>query len=155
MSCWPVSPWGTVVAMPWLAGRCWWHQCSRDLSPPLGLWVSVFFPQGVTPTSEFVCVLMFPDGDAKRHKDLSWFRQEKALHPAGWGESLYYSAPKCLYRGEYKRVWTGMEMEYGSSTTCVLYRVLPSVPCIRSRASPFIFPRRGLGYMYRRQSRGR
>ena len=28
--------------------------------------------------------------------------QEKALRPAG-GESLYYLAPKCLYRGEYKR----------------------------------------------------
>ena len=33
---------------------------------------------------------------------LSWFGQEKALRPAG-GESLYYLAPKCLYRGEYKR----------------------------------------------------
>ena len=53
----------------------------------------------------------FPDGDAKRHKDLSWFGQEKALRPAGGGESLYYFAPKCLYRGEYKR-----GMEYGSST---------------------------------------
>ena len=63
--------------------------------------VSVFSPRGVTPTSEFVCVLPFPDGDVKRHKDLSWFGQEKALCPAG-EESLYYSAPKCLYRGEYK-----------------------------------------------------
>jgi hypothetical protein len=32
------------------------------------------------------------------HKDLSWFGQKKALHPAG-GESLYYLAPKCLYKG--------------------------------------------------------
>ena len=64
--------------------------------------VSVFFPRGVTPTSKFVCVLPFPDGDARRHRDLSWFGQEKALRPAG-GESLYYLAPKCLYRGEYKR----------------------------------------------------
>ena len=29
------------------------------------------------------------------------------------------------------------------------------VSCVRSRASPFIVPRRDLGYMYRRQSRGR
>ena len=64
--------------------------------------VSVFSPGGVTPTSKFVCVLPFPDGDARRHTDLSWFGQEKALRPAG-GESLYYLAPKCLYRGEYKR----------------------------------------------------
>ena len=61
-----------------------------------------FIPRGVTPTSKFVCVLPFPDGDARRHRDLSWFGQEKALRPAG-GESLYYLAPKCLYRGEYKR----------------------------------------------------
>ena len=63
--------------------------------------VSVFSPRGVTPTSKFVCVLPFPDGDARRHRGLSWFGQEKALRPAG-GESLYYRAPKCLYRGEYK-----------------------------------------------------
>ena len=65
------------------------------------------FPRGVTPTSKFVCVLSFPDGDARRHRDLSWFGQEKALRPAV-GESLYYLAPKCLYRGEYKR---GMKCE--------------------------------------------
>ena len=29
--------------------------------------------------------LPFPDGDAKRHKDLSWFGQEKALRPVGGG----------------------------------------------------------------------
>ena len=73
-------------------------------APPLRVQLlSVFSPRGVTPTSKFVCVLPFLDGDAKRHKDLSWFGQEKALHPAG-EESLYYLAPKCLYRGEYKRV---------------------------------------------------
>ena len=60
-------------------------------------------PPGVTPTSKFVCVLPFLDVDAKRHKDLSWFGQEKVLRPAG-EESLYYLAPNCLYRGEYKRV---------------------------------------------------
>ena len=74
--------------------------------PYLARQLSVFSPWGVTPTSKFVCVLPFPDGDAKRHKDLSWFEQEKALRPAG-GESLYYSAPKCLYRGEYKRGMNG------------------------------------------------
>ena len=78
--------------------------------PYLARQLSVFSPRGVTPTRKFVCVLPFPDGDAKRHKDLSWFGQEKALRPAGEG-SLYYLAPKCLYRGEYKR-----GMKYGSST---------------------------------------
>jgi len=47
--------------------------------------LSVFSPRGVTPASKFVCVLPFPDGDAKRHKNLSWFGQEKALRPAGGG----------------------------------------------------------------------
>ena len=47
-------------------------------------------------------MLPFPDGDVRRHRDLSWFGQEKALRPAGEGD-LYYLAPKCLYRGEYKR----------------------------------------------------
>ena len=70
--------------------------------PYLARQLSVFSPRGVTPTSKFVCVLPFPDGDARRHRDLSWFGQEKALRPAG-GESLYYLAPKCLYRREYKR----------------------------------------------------
>ena len=64
--------------------------------------VSVFSPRGVTPTSKFVCVLPFQDGDARKHKDLSWFGHEMALRPAGEG-SFYYLAPKCLYRGEYKR----------------------------------------------------
>jgi len=50
----------------------------------------VFSPRGVTPTSEFVCVLPFLDGDAKRHKDLSWFGQEKALRPAGEGEFVLF-----------------------------------------------------------------
>ena len=60
---------------------------------------------------------------------------------------MYYLAPKCLYRGEYKHGW--MVREYECSTTYV------SCLCIRSWASPFIVPRGGLGYMHRRQSRGR
>jgi len=28
--------------------------------------LSVFSPRGVTPTSKFVCVLPFPDGDARK-----------------------------------------------------------------------------------------
>jgi len=86
--------------------------------PYLARQLSMFSPRGVTPTSKFVCVLPFPDGDARRHKDLSWFGQEKALRPAGEG-SLYYLAPKCLYRGEYKR---GMKYEsstaYGRGVAC-------------------------------------
>jgi len=53
--------------------------------PYLARQLSVFSP----PMSEFVCVLPFPDGDAKRHKNLSWFGQEKALHLAG-GEFVLF-----------------------------------------------------------------
>ena len=93
----------------------------RTLSSSL-LAVSVLSPRGVTPTSKLVCVLPFPDGDARRHKDLPWFGQEKALRPAGEG-SLYYLAPKYLYRCGYKRC-----MEYGSSTAhgrCVACLSIP------------------------------
>jgi len=70
--------------------------------PYLARQLSMFSLGGSHQRVKLACVLPFPDGDAKRHKDLSWFGQEKALRPAG-GECLYYSAPKCLYRGEYKR----------------------------------------------------
>jgi len=83
--------------------------------------MSVFSPEGVTPTSKFVCVLPFPDGDARRHIDLSWFGQEKALRPAG-GRSLYYLAPKCLYRGESKRCMECMcATAYGCSVSRILF----------------------------------
>jgi len=82
------------------------HEGPLSGAPTIGV-----FPTGGSHqrVNLYVC-FPFPDGDAKRHKDLSWFGQEKALRPAG-GENLYYFAPKCLYRGEYKR-----GMEYGSST---------------------------------------
>ena len=37
----------------------------------------------------------FPDGDAKRHKDLSWFGQEKALRPAGEGVCIILHLSAC------------------------------------------------------------
>ena len=37
------------------------------VDPYLARQLSVFSPWGVTPTSEFVCVVPFPDGDAKIH----------------------------------------------------------------------------------------
>ena len=68
--------------------------------------MSVFSPRGVTPMSEFVCVLPFPDGDAKRHINIYPGSGKRRPYVQQGGESLYYFAPKCLYRGEYKR---GME----------------------------------------------
>ena len=64
---------------------------------------------------------------------------------------MYYSAPKCLYRGEYKR---GMNGDGVSCSTAYDLCCIAS-PFARSWTSPFIVPRRGPGYMYRRQSRGR
>ena len=37
----------------------------------------------------------FPDGDAKRHKDLSWFGQEKALRPVGEGVRVILHLSAC------------------------------------------------------------
>jgi len=77
--------------------------------PYLARQLSCFLHGGSHQRVNLYACFPFPDGDAKRHKDLSWFRQEKALRPAG-GEGLYYFAPKCLYRGEYKRgmEWNGV-----------------------------------------------
>ena len=76
----------------------------------------------------------------ERHKDLSWFGQEKALRLAG-GRCFYYLAPKCLYRGEYKSVlWMD-----GDEVWLLFYVCLVSP--IPSCASPFIVPRGDLDYM--------
>ena len=75
---------------------------------------------------------------------LSWFGQKKALRPVG--ESVYYLAPKCLYKGEYKWIQLRVlspswlrECMNGVLRMLFLYLVL-------SPASPFIVPRGGLGY---------
>ena len=117
--------------------------------------VSVFHPGGHTNEWNLYACSPFQrrpyvQQGRKRHKDLSWFEQEKALRPAG-EESLYYLAPKCLYRGEYRHGmnWDGVRLLY---YVCL---VLCRVSCICSWTSPFIVPRRDPEYMYRRQSRGR
>jgi len=130
-----------------------WKLVKNTQDPYLARQLWVFSPQGVTPTSKFVCVLPFLDGDAKKHKDLSWFRQEKALHPAGGRVCIILHLGACT--GANTSV-VRMKMERIRSTTCVWCGVLLYRPsCIRSQASPFIVPRRDLGYMHRRQSRGR
>jgi len=77
------------VKKEWKSGKEWEidekHAGPQPGAPTVGV-----FSTGVTPTSEFVCVLPFPDGDAKRHKGLSLFGQEKAQRPAGGGELLLF-----------------------------------------------------------------
>ena len=51
----------------------------------------------------YYCVIPTPRRVRDGHKGLSWFGQERALRPAG-EDVLYYLAPKCSYRGEYKLV---------------------------------------------------
>jgi hypothetical protein len=73
--------------------------------PYLARQLLVFSPQGVTPTSKLVCVLPFPDGDAR--KDTKIYPSSGKRRPyvqRGGERGLYYLAPKCLYRGEYRRV---------------------------------------------------
>ena len=55
----------------------------------------------------------------EKHKDLSWFRQEKALRPTGGGDVsiiLHLSAPTGVNTSRYCG-W--MEMKYGGSSTYV------------------------------------
>ena len=58
----------------------------------------------------------------ERHKDLSWFGQEKALRPAGGG-CFDYLAPKCLNRGEYKSVLWWMLSSRWKRCVVVLLRI--------------------------------
>jgi len=51
-----------------------------------------------------VCVLPFPDGDIRMTQRFILVRTREGLTSSG-GETLYYLAPKCLYRGEYKWMW--------------------------------------------------
>jgi len=55
--------------------------------PYLARQLSVFSPRGVTPTSEFVCVLPFPDGDAKRQTKI-YLGSGKRRPYVHWGGEL-------------------------------------------------------------------
>ena len=77
------------------------------------------------------------------HKDLSWFGQEKALRLAR-RESLYYLAPKCLYRGEYKSGECGFRLRMKLGWRDVVYAsVLFYLPCLRLGV-PFYKSRGGI-----------
>jgi len=71
--------------------------------PYLARQLSVFCPRGVTPTSKLVCVFPLPDGDARRTERFILVRAREGPTSSG-GDVFYYLAPKCLYRGEYRRV---------------------------------------------------
>ena len=69
--------------------------------------------------SKFVCVLPFPDGDARRHRDLSWFGQEKALRPAG-GREFVLSCTEVLVQGRIQ-AWYGVCEFYCVSVSSDLF----------------------------------
>ena len=54
-----------------------------------------FPPGGSHQRVKLVCVLPSPDGDAEEHKDLSWFRQEKALRLAGGSAYIILHLSAC------------------------------------------------------------
>ena len=58
--------------------------------PYLARQLSVFSPRGSHQRVNLYACFPFPDGDAKRHKDLSWFGQEKALRPVGGREFVLF-----------------------------------------------------------------
>ena len=49
-----------------------------------------------------MCVFSFSDGDARWTQGFILVRAKEGPTSSG-GASLYYLAPKCLYRGEYKK----------------------------------------------------
>ena len=113
--------------------------------------MSVFPPGGSHQRVRFVCVLPFLDGDARKDTKIYPGLGKRRSYVQRGEESLYYLAPKCLMNtGVYELGWR-WSMEALLRVCVVLYRLLR----IRSRASPFIVTRRDLGYMNRRQSRGR
>jgi len=78
------------------------------------------------------------------HKGLSWFGQKKALRPAG-GESLYYLAPKCLYRGEYKKdLMRVLSPRRGVVSAIIVLCILLAFSS--ASASPFIVQGEAQGY---------
>jgi hypothetical protein len=82
--------------------------------PYLARQLSVFSPRGVTPTSEFVCVLPFPDGDAKRHTKI-YPGSGKRRPYVQWGGRVCIILHLSACTGvNTSVVWS--EMEYGSST---------------------------------------
>jgi len=61
--------------------------------PYLARQLSVFSPQGVTPTSKLLCVLPFPDGDAKRHTKIYPGSGKRRPYVQWGGESVLF----CTY----------------------------------------------------------
>ena len=98
--------------------------------------VSVFSPRGVTPTSKTSACSPFQMVMQERHKDLSWFGQEKALRPVG-GRCFYYLAPKCLYRVEYKLVfWVDGDEVWLLYYVCLVPYPFLSLPFYSSKGRP-------------------
>ena len=87
----------------WPSGKRW-EIHGNTQAPYLARQLSVFGPRGVTPTSEFICVLPFLDGDARMTQRFILVRAREGP-TSNRGKTLYYLAPKCLYRGEYKWMW--------------------------------------------------
>jgi len=82
-----------------------------------------FPPGGSHQRVKLVCVLPFLDGDAERHKDLSWFGQEKALRPAGGSVCIILHLSACT-GVKYK---SGMNCG-GVRLLCYVWLVCSSAP---------------------------
>ena len=102
--------------------------------------LSVFSPRGSHQRVKLMCVLLFPDGGARKTQRfiMVWAREGPT---SSGGRCFYYLAPKCLYRGEYKSVsWMDGDEVWLIFYVCLVF----SIP---SCASPFIVPRGDLDYM--------
>jgi len=73
----------------------------QDIYCMVKLWIQrnklsvFFFPRGVTPTSKFVCVLPFPDGDAKNTKIYSGSGKRKLYVQRGGSVCIILHLSAC------------------------------------------------------------
>jgi len=74
--------------------------------PYLARQLSVFSPRGVTPTSKTSAWSPFQMVMQEKTQRFILVRAREGPTSNG-GECLYYLAPKCLYRGEYRRGMNG------------------------------------------------
>ena len=94
-----------------------------------------------------MCVLPFPDGDTRMTQRFILVRAREGPTSSEGGETLYYLAPKCLYRGEYKWMWPRvLSPSRWWCVRIVFYECVACVPLVSSLVSLFIVPRGDLGY---------
>ena len=89
------------------------------------------FPLVITPMSKTSACSPFQMVMQEKTQRFILVRAREGPTSSAGGESLYYLAPKCLYRGEYRRGIDG-------DGVWVLYYVLPIFSCVSAPGPPLL-----------------